>query len=191
MEAIRECIWDSKQTVFFEIIYKPKENYIHCKWIGFVNEIAPSKKAYKLILSYAQRYNCARILHDNTQQVGPWPKINEWLEKVWMPSLKDVGVHFFAHVYSKNVFTQLSAQNLLDKGLSKLSLKYFYNLEPAKEWLLKQRQVYQEEQMCDSLPNSLCHCPIPNTKNIADLRAYETLKSQAPANFWSQFLSQS
>ncbi len=132
-----ELIHNSKGHVIFQIEYIEADDYVVAQWFGFVNEIGISKQAFSLIIDYLHHYKCRALLHNSHQQVGPWPKLDAWLQDTWLPELAQTNLRYFAHVHSKNAFTQSSARTILKAIDSRIQLQYFYYAPAAETWLVE------------------------------------------------------
>lgn len=132
-------IKNSRNSIICSVTYNPEKHYIHCEWYGFVNEIEPSKKAFNKIAELAKKFRCPLVLNDSRQQMGPWPKIDDWLIRTWFPSLSGAGIEYLAHIHSKHIFTQISAQNILGKCRGPLRVRQFYTEGLAQNWLIDQK----------------------------------------------------
>ncbi|MEH0154382.1 hypothetical protein V6R21_09575 [Limibacter armeniacum] len=130
-----EEVCNSSNQVFFRGEYLPTDNMLNCEWIGFIAEIEPSKEACNKVVELSKKYNSSCVLNDNRNQTGPWPKIDDWLENHWMPSLAAAGVKFIAHIHSPNVFTNFSAQKHFKDTKHGIEFKHFQDEEEAKNWL--------------------------------------------------------
>ncbi len=134
-------IKNSKGIVFCTISLLPKEDLIYVEWIGFVNEAEASKTACWKIVEVIKHSKKSLVLNDNRKQTGPWPPVEEWLGKVWIPGMKDAGLKRFAHVHSPNYFTELSAKNNLKDTVSGIEFGHFNNEKDAKMWLIGLSEV--------------------------------------------------
>jgi hypothetical protein len=133
---MEHTVTDSKGNVFFDAHYRADLGILHCEWIGFINDIEPAKKACLLMAELIKFYGCKLLLNDNRRQIGPWPAINSWLENTWKPALSAAGLKSFAHIHSENVFTQFTANKVLQKEFSHgIHFGHFENEEIAIAWL--------------------------------------------------------
>lgn len=136
-----ELIHDSKGQLIFQIEYVETDDYLSARWFGFVNEISVSKQAFSLIIDYLNHYQCRALLHNSHTQVGPWPKLDTWLYETWIPELSLSNLRYFAHVHSKNAFTQSSARTILKSLAPRIQLQYFYYAPAAETWLVEKGHV--------------------------------------------------
>jgi hypothetical protein len=87
-------------------------------------------------LSLIEKNKCPNLLNDNSQISGPWSGANEWIATVWMPKALSLGLKRFAHVVSPNIFSALSAEQLVNKveGMN-FEMRIFKTKKEAQQWL--------------------------------------------------------
>jgi hypothetical protein len=127
---------NSKNTDMFKMRLLDKEHILYSEWIGFISEIDVAQKACLTIASKIKETKVQGLLNDDRQQVGPWPNIDDWLSTIWIPAMADAGLRLFAHIHSKSVFTQLSANKILSETKNGIEFRHFENEDSAKNWLL-------------------------------------------------------
>lgn len=135
--STKHTIENATGKTFLEVSLLSENNILKCRWIGFVNEIEPSKKACLLIISLIEKYSVKLIFNDNREQTGPWPPINDWLFDVWFPGMKEAGLEKFAHIHSENIFTEISAKSVLQEDILGITFKHFDTPQTATDWLVE------------------------------------------------------
>jgi hypothetical protein len=136
---MERTVQNSSGKTFFKGRYLNEDDMLYCQWIGFVNEIEPSKKACMAVVDLIETYHADALMNDNREQSGPWPKLDEWLGTVWIPAMAQKGLKYFAHIHSESAFTQISANNVLKQSISGIEFAHFKTEEAAMMWL-KERQ---------------------------------------------------
>ncbi len=127
---------NSKNTDMFKIKLLEKEHIIYSEWIGFISEIDIAKQACLMMVNKIKETKVRLLLNDNRKQLGPWPSIDDWLSTVWIPDMSDAGLKYFAHIHSKSVFTQISANKILSETKNGIEFRHFEDEESAKKWLI-------------------------------------------------------
>ncbi|WP_242926994.1 hypothetical protein [Pontibacter vulgaris] len=119
-------------NVFVNISYQP--DYIEAKWHGHItaDEVVTAAIAY---LQLIQEHSCPKLLNDKTEVTGDWQDANDWLEFEWLPKVRAAGLKYLAHVYSQNIFSRLSARDLIERVSPELMMRNFFNREEAINWL--------------------------------------------------------
>ncbi|GAB4399805.1 MAG: hypothetical protein OHK0053_20620 [Microscillaceae bacterium] len=136
--SAQEKLKNAQNLVYFKITYFPETHLVESEWIGFINDVESSKQAYLLMSEFLNQYRCEAILNSNKKQVGPWPKVDEWLAETWLPHMQMTGLKYFAHLHSRNLFTQVSAERAFANIPKGIFLEHFYEEEQARQWLLRQ-----------------------------------------------------
>lgn len=88
------------------------------------------------MLHFMRSYAAYDILNDNTNVVGIWINVAEWMARNWFPRMKTAGMKRFAWVYSPYRFSQVSTDGtlaLLDPVA--LGIKVFSDKSEALGWL--------------------------------------------------------
>ena len=129
-------IKNSKNITFCTISLMPSQNYVYVEWIGFIDEAETSKTACQEVVEFIQHSEKSLLLNDNRRQTGPWPPINKWIGEVWIPSMIEAGLRKFAHIYSPNYFSELSAKKNLRDDVSGIKFGHFSNEKKARKWLV-------------------------------------------------------
>ncbi len=121
--------------VYYTVEHDKANNWNYSNWIGFVT-VEEVKEACLKGLALIEKNKCANLLNDNSQISGPWSGANEWIASVWMPKALGLGLKRFAHVVSPNVFSALSAEQLVNKveGLD-FEMRIFKTKQDAQDWL--------------------------------------------------------
>jgi len=116
-----------------EITYDTANKYLYCNWIGFQNKQS-IMAAGGTILDLLKKKDVTKVLNDNTLVTGPWQEAAEWTSTVWFPDMIKAGLRHFAWVFSRNIFSELSAKKAMPANDI---VKSFNELEEARQWLIK------------------------------------------------------
>lgn len=121
--------------VYYSVEYDKANNWNYSNWVGFVT-VEEVKEACLKCLAMIESNKCPNLLNDNSQISGPWSGANEWIASVWMPKALSLELKRFAHVVSPNVFSALSAQQLVSKveGMG-FEMRIFKTKQEAQHWL--------------------------------------------------------
>ncbi|MDO6391481.1 hypothetical protein Q4E40_15185 [Pontibacter sp. BT731] len=85
------------------------------------------------ILDYVNEYKITKILNDNSKVTGHSGD-TKWMNKVWIPGLREAGVQYFAWVYSYEFFTQMEIDKTVDNSTG-IAMRTFFLPEDARQWL--------------------------------------------------------
>lgn len=111
-----------------------KKDYIEAKWTGHItaDDVVSAAQAH---LELLRSYGCPKLLNDKSDVTGDWEEANDWLQYEWMPKATAAGLRCMAHVYSHNMFSRLSAHELLTRLAPELCMQNFNEREAAEAWL--------------------------------------------------------
>lgn len=93
-----------------------------------------ARKGCTAILDVLEETPFKKILNNNTKVTGHYPGAIEWVGKVWFPSMYDLGVRYFAWVYSRSFYTEISTDEVIRLS-SKVEIQTFYEVGQAWQWL--------------------------------------------------------
>jgi hypothetical protein len=95
-------------------------------------------KANQAFLELIQSKKCTCALYD-IAGMGLIPKESqEWSVQFFMPKLNEVGLHYMASVYSKDIFNKVSVNKMKDKVQLSYMSEMFGNKADAIKWLKEQ-----------------------------------------------------
>jgi hypothetical protein len=111
------------------------ENYIEAKWQGYItaDDVVAAGEAY---LSVMQHRPCPKLLNDKSDVTGDWIDANAWLVYEWLPQVVEAGLRCMTHVYSKDMFSQISMRDLSSRISPHLQISTFTDRDQAIKWLL-------------------------------------------------------
>lgn len=125
--------------VFYTLEYLPKEAVYYSRWFGSYLPVEYIKQAALLYLEEIKKNPCPRLLNDNREVEGVWDEANQWLAEEWIPAALAAGLKKFAHIYSPDLYAQLSADFLADnveKTPGAFEIRLFDSYDTALEWLV-------------------------------------------------------
>ncbi|WP_439880028.1 hypothetical protein ACSX1A_12760 [Pontibacter sp. MBLB2868] len=128
--------------VYLMITYK--KAYVEAKWFGHItaDNVITGAMVY---LELLRKYSNPKLLNDKTESTGDWEDANDWLEYEWLPQIMDAGLQCFAHVYSNNMFSRLSARDLYLRIIPNLNMENFLNRKDAEKWLISCPTTFEEK----------------------------------------------
>ncbi|GAB3200340.1 hypothetical protein ABID22_003563 [Pontibacter aydingkolensis] len=116
------------------LMFTLKKAYIEAKWFGHItaDDVVTAAKVY---LELIRKHPNPKLLNDKTAVSGDWEEANDWLEYEWLPQAMKAGLKCFAHVYSHNLFSRLSARDLYLRIIPNIQMENFLSRRNAKQWL--------------------------------------------------------
>ena len=132
---MKKEIKNSQGEVYYTVEYDPLHYWNYSNWIGYV-KASDVVTACEEGLTLIQANRSPRLLNDNRQITGPWHEANDWIATTWMPQALSFGLKRFAHIVSPNVFSALSAQQLVSQvEAMNFEMRIFQDPAVAQEWL--------------------------------------------------------
>ncbi len=121
--------------VYYSVEYDQANGWNYSTWTGYVT-VEEVKQACLEGLALISSNRCPDLLNDNSLISGPWSGANEWIATEWMPKALGMGLKWFAHVVSPNVFSALSASQLVSRveGMN-FEMRIFETRTEAQQWL--------------------------------------------------------
>ncbi|ALW84117.1 hypothetical protein AUC43_02790 [Hymenobacter sedentarius] len=116
------------------IAYDYTDDWLYLDWHGNLDNETVMSGALKL-LELLKQERCTKVLNDNTRTTGLWDDAAMWGGEVFFPQLYEAGCRHFAWVFSRERFSQLSAELAVQRTLSGIGIMTFHDLPTAAEWL--------------------------------------------------------
>ena len=88
---------NSLNNTFFTLEFDPINNWYFANWIGYASPENVKEGALRY-LELMKEKPSAFLLNNNQELVGPWEKANDWLENVWIPQARELGLKYMAHI---------------------------------------------------------------------------------------------
>ena len=115
------------------IKYNVTDHWIDAEWIGKQN-FNTVTSGCEIMLEALKEFKCVKVFNDNTLVTGTWSEASEWGAADWFPRMEQAGLRYFAWVYSKDYYSQMSTDKTL--VLFKNTIIYtFSEKESAFSWL--------------------------------------------------------
>ena len=124
--------------------YEQENQWLRTTWKGFVTAQDGEAGALEII-SQLRITHSGYLLNDNSRIEGPWFDSVEWLERVWAPQARRLGLRAVAHVMQPDPNAELAvaADHNPFEGLFELQL--FTTTAEAEAWLRECQQRDQQE----------------------------------------------
>jgi len=116
------------------IAYDHLNEWLYADWRGDQNLTTVQHGALEM-LRLMQQQRCQKVLNDNTNVTSMWSEAAEWGGKELFPAMTAAGLHYFAWVYSPNLYSRLSTDLTLQFTAGNPVVATFDELETAKAWL--------------------------------------------------------
>lgn len=88
------------------------------------------------ILHYLKKYQCTKVLNDNTHVTSIWLDASWWVAVDWFPRMFDAKCELFAWIESPDPLGKLSIDETLKFAVTGVNALTFPNKEMAEEWLM-------------------------------------------------------
>ena len=116
------------------IAYNNSKKRLEVDWKGYQN-FDSVYKGGMLMLEMMKKTKCHKIVNDNRHVLGTWSDAADWGREKWFPMMEEAGLKYFAWVYSKSAFSQLSAQKTVDVTLGGVVAQFFTDIKMAQKWI--------------------------------------------------------
>lgn len=99
------------------------------------------RKVLTKVLDLVSEKRCSRLLADGRKMRIITPEDQAWVEEVWLPRSKRVGVRYSALILPKSVVSTMAVNRLMERFTSsggkqvEIVRAYFEDVPSAKEWL--------------------------------------------------------
>jgi len=114
--------------------------WLRATWTGYVDH-AEGVRGAQSYLDVVQQHPCAYLLNDNTGLRGPWFDSIDWLEQIWVPQARSLGLRYIAHVPQRNDPMGYGTTHLRNPSGGQFELQIFEAVADAEEWLRNCQQV--------------------------------------------------
>ena len=122
------------EDAHISIHYDHLNEWLYADWHGDQNLTTVQHGASEM-LRFLTEQRCHKVLNDNTRVTSMWSEAAEWGGKEWFPAMTAAGLHYFAWVYSPNLYSRLSTDLTLQFTTANPVVATFDDLETAKAWL--------------------------------------------------------
>lgn len=128
---------NERGDVFFELSYRPGPNYLYAEWIGYAvhrNVIEGGQMQMDWTRLHARDRGTQVVVNDTRRMRGSWESAVDWSIEVASPALAAAGLRLNAVILSPDLFTQVSAEAMVD-GATALPMRIFPSLAEAEHWI--------------------------------------------------------
>ena len=136
---MQHSLKNSLNKVFFTLDYDQVNNWYFANWIGYASP-ENVKEGALFYLELMRENPCPYLLNSNQELLGSWDKANDWLQNVWVPQARELGLRYMAHILAPNIAAALSGQDLHRRVDGNFEMRIFGDIPKAKAWL-KQNQA--------------------------------------------------
>ena len=130
----RHILTHSNGQEFCTTDYEEANNWVRTTWKGYVTA-QDGEGGARETLDLLGISHAPFLLNDNSQIEGPWFDSVEWLERVWGPQAKRLGLKAVAHVMQADPNTRLDAATLDNPFADLFELQLFTSVSEAEIWL--------------------------------------------------------
>jgi len=120
--------------VYLCIDYDAANHWVHNEWVGYQTYVGIVTGADACLLPLREN-ECAYLLNDNRQVIGPWDHAVEWIVTNWAPRAIAQGLTHFANVVSPESLAASSAQSMALGLDGQLQMHMFGTIDEAQRWL--------------------------------------------------------
>jgi hypothetical protein len=128
---------DPKDDSSCTLLYDEDEQWLSTIWKGYVDQFE-AREGAEAYLRHAVQQPCALLLNDNSKLRGPWFDSLDWLNDVWAPQAKRMGLRYVAHIIQADRHDDTISSHSLQQ--LPFDLQIFREVEEAKQWLRQCRQ---------------------------------------------------
>jgi hypothetical protein len=130
----RHILTHSNGLEFCTTDYEEANHWVRTTWHGFVTAQDGEGGAVETLRLLGVTH-AAYLLNDNSQIEGPWFDSIEWLERVWAPQAKSLGLRAVAHVMQPDPNAGLEAAALHNPFDGLFDMQLFTTVAEAEIWL--------------------------------------------------------
>jgi hypothetical protein len=120
----------SRCTLTFE---EPNQ-WLRATWQGFVDPVE-ARRGASHYLDNAATLQCPYLLNDNAALQGPWFDSVDWLERVWLPAARRMGLRHVAHVVQADTQADVISLHYPKHLVGAVELQIFERVADAEAWL--------------------------------------------------------
>ena len=108
--------------------------WLRATWRGFVDMEEALRGADNYLRTLQKLHNPC-LLNDNVALMGPWFDSIEWLERIWVPQARQMGLCYVAHVVQADSLSDILTVHFNHGMAVGLELQIFQGVAEAEEWL--------------------------------------------------------
>ena len=127
-------VQDSKGRVFCRLSFSPSEDLLRVQWTGPVSDAVSVKQACNEVVRMVSQTQCGKLLSDSRYQEGAWPPIQDWLNSIWLSTLRYMGVRHFAYLHTPHQIEPCAYPASLPME-DDIAIRHFSDQYEAEQWL--------------------------------------------------------
>lgn len=135
---------NAQGKTFFRMSYNDQLNYLYSEWFGYIvhqEVLDGGQQQMEWASANARLRKCDAAVNDNRKLRGSWDGAIEWIDRTWNHAMYDAGVRYNAIVISPDLFTQVSAENLVATNRpGSVTHRLVPSLQVAESWLTQTRR---------------------------------------------------
>jgi hypothetical protein len=108
--------------------------WLYVDWIG-PQSVETIKEGCEVLLKFMAQERLHKVINDNTRVTNIYSDAAEWVARTFAPRCALAGLDYCAFVYSPDHFSRLSADEILDRHITKTVTIPFNDLASAQDWL--------------------------------------------------------
>ncbi len=124
-----------------KLYYDNENHWLYADWFGRVKDELV-KEGLDMIAKGFESKQTSVLLNDNTNLLGTWTGVIQWIINDWYPRALKAGYKKVAFIYSPDAFTKFSVDALRkqdkDSPVEQMSFK---NISEAKNWLQTESKI--------------------------------------------------
>ena len=124
-------------TGYIRIEYLADANAVFSNWLT-----PPSSQEFRegmlAIIDAMQEHKTGKVISDTCNIGAIDPIDQEWTLAEWTPKAIGAGYRGIAIVISSDIFAQISVEDIMNNAEDVQLLKYFDNVDEAREWMAAQ-----------------------------------------------------
>lgn len=122
------------QDTYLTLTFNEEICCIYADWVGYQTKQSIQEGCERILEEMVQK-RCGKVMNDNTRVEGIWSSAAEWVGVDWFPRLRQVGMKYFAWIYSPSAFSRLSADKSLRFTYDTTGIVVFDSFAEADNWL--------------------------------------------------------
>ena len=127
-------VQDSSGRIFCRLSFSPSEDLLRVQWSGSVSDAVSVKQACNEVVRMVSQTQCSRLLSDSRGQEGPWPPLQDWLNSIWLSSLRYMGLRHFAYLHAVP-HLEICVEPVSLPMEEDVAIRHFSSQEDAEQWL--------------------------------------------------------
>ncbi len=106
------------------------------------------KELHCQIIDLVEKHKFTHLISDIIEVEGSFEETNEWFINVFNPKMVELGMNYEAIIQSKNIFSKLAAEELVENSQLKeigYHMRLFDSVEKALEWFKEEKILFPEK----------------------------------------------